>query len=120
MREKSTVYVIDDDQTVCDLLQAWMDLEKIPVQTYLSAREFLANYDLSKLDCLILDVEMPNMSGLELQEYFNRQKITIPIIIMTGYADVSMAVEAMKAGALDFFEKPLIKRFVNKTGKGMY
>ncbi|MCB1762067.1 MAG: response regulator transcription factor [Gammaproteobacteria bacterium] len=76
------------------------------VETYATADEFIQNYYPGRAGCLLLDVRMPGMSGLELQEHFLKHQINIPIIIITGHGDVPMAVRAMKSGAVDFIEKP--------------
>jgi FixJ family two-component response regulator len=106
MQTQSIVHIVDDDEAVSDSIQLFMESANLSVQTYISAYEFLTRYESSKSGCLLLDVRMPNMDGLELQEQLNQQKFTLPIIFMTGHADVPMAVRAMKAGAFDFLEKP--------------
>jgi two-component system response regulator FixJ len=106
MKTQSIVYVVDDDKAVCDSIQLFLESVNLPVQTYTSAREFLARYKPSKSSCLLLDIRMPDIDGFELQEYLSQQKSTLPIIIITGHADVPMAVRTMKAGAFDFIEKP--------------
>jgi FixJ family two-component response regulator len=88
-------------------MQLLMKSANLSVQTYTSAREFLASYEPSKSGCLLVDIEMPDMDGLELQELLNRQKFTLPIIIVAGYSDVSRVKQVMKAGAFDFIEKPI-------------
>jgi FixJ family two-component response regulator len=106
MDEQPTVFVIDDDKAVregiADLVRA-MDLQ---VQAFATAEEFLEANAAGQPGCLVLDVRMPGMSGLELQRRLAEQDIRIPIIIITGHGDVPMAVEAMKDGAIDFIEKP--------------
>jgi RNA polymerase sigma factor (sigma-70 family) len=76
------------------------------VESFASADDFLAHYEPGRPGCLVLDVRMPGMSGLELQEYLASRSIRIPAVIITGHGDVPMAVRAMKAGAVDFIEKP--------------
>lgn len=107
MREPATtVYVIDDDQAVRDSLRLLLKSVGLATQTMDSARKFLAGYQPSQPGCLVLDVRMPDMSGLELQQQLNLRGATIPVIFITGHADVPMAVEAMQHGAFDFLQKP--------------
>lgn len=100
------VFVVDDDEAICQSLSLLIGDIGLEVRTYTSARDFLSEYDPAEPGCLVLDVRLSGMSGLELQSRLKELRISIPIIIMTGYADVPMAVEAMKVGALDFIEKP--------------
>jgi FixJ family two-component response regulator len=79
---------------------------KLNVQTYASAQDFLSDYDPVQPGCLVLDVRMPDISGLQLHEILRQRQIHIPVILITGHGDISMAVHAMKAGAFDFIEKP--------------
>ncbi len=101
-----TVFVIDDDADVRESLHDLLGSVKTPVKSYASATEFLDDYDPSTPGCVLLDVRMPGMSGLELQDKLRQQRIDIPIIIITGHGDVPMALRAMKNGAVDFIEKP--------------
>ena len=101
------VFVVDDDEAVCRSLSVLIEDIGLGVRTFTSAQQFLAEYDSEQPGCLVLDVRMSGMSGLELQSRLKELGFEIPIIIIiTGHADVPMAVEAMKAGALDFIEKP--------------
>lgn len=84
-----------------------IESEQIPVATFASAREFLDNWEPERTGCLIVDIRMPFMSGLELQAELSRRNIRVPMIIVTGFGDVQMAVQAMRKGAFDFFEKPI-------------
>jgi RNA polymerase sigma factor (sigma-70 family) len=102
-----TVFVVDDDAALRNSLCWLIESIQLPVQTFASAAEFLDAYDPEMPGCLVLDVRMPGLSGLELQQRLNEWKITIPVIIITGYGDVPMAVKAIKAGAVDFIEKPV-------------
>lgn len=106
MNTQPTVYIVDDDAAVRKALSFLMEAEGLHAEVYASAEEFLAAVKPASQCCLLLDVRMPGMTGLELQETLKQKQIAIPIIIMTGYADVPMAVQAMKAGAVDFIEKP--------------
>ncbi len=101
-----TVFVVDDDQAMRSSLQWLIESVGLAVESFASADEFLTSYYPGRAGCLLLDVRMPGMSGLELQEYLNAHEIKIPVIIITGHGDVHMAVRAMKRGAIDFIEKP--------------
>ncbi len=101
-----TVYVVDDDEAVRASLRLLLKSLAIPAITHGSGAEFLAQYEPEHPGCIILDVRMPGMSGLELQEELNRRGAVIPIIFITGHGDVPMAVEAMHHGAIDFLQKP--------------
>ncbi len=100
------VYIVDDDEAIRDALRLLMRSANLRVQCCASADEFLAGYKPELPGCLVLDVRMPGMSGLELQRLLKQRHIDIPVVIMTGHGDVSMAVQAMKDGAVDFVEKP--------------
>ncbi|HWI29726.1 MAG TPA: response regulator FixJ [Stellaceae bacterium] len=107
MSEAPRIFVVDDDEAVGDSLQLLLQSAGFPrIVVYASAREFLAEAQPSPGECLLLDVRMPDMDGLELQEELNRRGFKLPVIIMTGHGDVPIAVRAMKAGASDFLEKP--------------
>ena len=101
-----TAFVVDDDEAVRSSLRMLLKSLGIPAVTHGSAAEFLAEYDLEQPGCLILDVRMPGISGLELQDELNRRGAIIPVIFITGHGDVPMAVEAMQHGAVDFLQKP--------------
>jgi len=105
MNEPPVIYIVDDDAGVRESLSALLGTAGFGVRDYSRAREFLADRPW-KRGCLMLDVCMPAMDGLALQEEIVRLGIDLPIVVMTGHGDVSMAVRAMKAGALDFVEKP--------------
>lgn len=106
MHHKSTVFIVDDDPAMRSSLRWLVESVGLHVETYPSAAEFLASYDPARSGCLVLDVRMPGMSGLELQEKLAINHAPIPIIVITGHGDVAMAVRAMKTGAVDFIEKP--------------
>jgi RNA polymerase sigma factor (sigma-70 family) len=106
MAGEPVVFVVDDDQAIRNSLKWLIESVGLLVETYAGANELLRNYYPGRAGCLLLDVRMPGMGGLELQEYLNRHHITLPIIIITGHGDVPMSVRAMKAGAVDFIEKP--------------
>lgn len=101
-----TVFVVDDDEAVRDSLRLLLKSLGLPVVTHGSAAEFLADYDPEQPGCAVLDVRMPEMSGLELQDELNRRGAVIPVIFITGHGDVPMAVETMRRGAFDFLQKP--------------
>jgi two-component system response regulator FixJ len=101
------VHVVDDDGAVRDSLTFLLGSADIGVRTYASAVEFLEHADEAMAPgCILTDIRMPGMSGLELVQEVKRRGLNKPIIVLTGHADVSLAVEAMKAGVLDFIEKP--------------
>ncbi|WP_392537801.1 response regulator transcription factor [Legionella sp. 227] len=102
----TTVFIVDDDPEICKSFRWLFESINLQVQTYETAKDFLDNYK-NQSGCLIIDVRMPVMSGLELLEQLNESKNQLPIIIITGYGDISMAIRAMKAGAEDFILKPV-------------
>ncbi|HEY8508097.1 MAG TPA: response regulator transcription factor [Steroidobacteraceae bacterium] len=101
-----TVFVVDDDAGIREALQSVLETVGFATAAYASAREFLEAYHPSQAGCLLLDIRMPGMSGLELQKQLNARGAVIPVIFVSGHGDISMAVEAMKHGAFDFLEKP--------------
>lgn len=101
------VCIVDNDAAIRDSLSFLIESERIPVATFASSQEFLDTWNSQKTGCLLVDIRMPGMSGLELQAELARQGATVPMIIITGFGDVQMAVQAMKRGAFDFFEKPI-------------
>jgi len=103
---KATVFIVDDDPAVRSSMTWLLESVDLPVKPYASAQEFLDDYDANAPGCLVLDVRLPGMSGLDLQAELVKRHISIPIIIVTGHAEVPMAVRAMKSGAVDFIEKP--------------
>jgi two-component system response regulator FixJ len=100
------VFVVDDDEAVRDALGMLMRSAGMTVETCASASAFLRTYRPDHTGCLVLDIRMPGMSGLDLQDELHRRRIAIPIIFLTGHGDVPMAVRALKKGAVDFIEKP--------------
>ena len=105
-------FVVDDDAAIRTLWHWLMESNGIGVRTFAAARDFLAHYDPGTPGCLVLDLKLPGMSGLELQEHLLRERIDIPIVIVTGHADVPTAVAALKSGAVDLIEKPFSYRDV--------
>jgi two-component system response regulator FixJ len=107
MKEKpATVFVVDDDDAVRTSLRLLLKSVGLPVETFGSAHEFLELFDADRAGCLVLDIRMPGMSGLELQQRLNEMHGIVPIVFITGHGDVPMAVEAMQYGAVDFIQKP--------------
>ena len=103
---KGTVYVVDDDEAVRDSLQWLLEGNDYRVRCFDSAESFLTRFDPREIACLIVDVRMPGMNGLELQDELLRRGCTMPLVFITGHGDVPMAVDTMKKGAIDFIEKP--------------
>jgi two-component system response regulator FixJ len=103
---RSTIFIVDDDAAVRDALKLLLRSVGQAVETFGSAQEFLDAYSEDRAGCLVLDIRMPGMSGLELQQKLNEKHSILPIIFITGHGDVPMAVEAMQAGAVDFIQKP--------------
>ena len=100
------VYVVDDDEAVRDSLSMLLESKAYAVRSFGSAPEFLAAAPSLPVGCLIADIRMPEMDGLELQQHLIDRSLQFPLIVITGHGDVSLAVRAMKAGAVDFIEKP--------------
>jgi FixJ family two-component response regulator len=100
------VFIVDDDEAIRDSLSMLMHSVGLRADCYASAQEFLEAYDPDRPGCLILDVRMPGMSGMDLQERLAAMHSMLPIIFLTGHGDVPMAVHAMQAGAVDFVQKP--------------
>jgi len=107
MPTEPTVYVVDDDPDLCEALRWLIEADELAVETFTSAQDFLDAYDPGRPGCVVLDVRMRGMSGLDLQKYLSTQDFSLPIIILTGHGDVPMAVRAMKTGAVDFLQKPV-------------
>ena len=107
-----TAYVVDDDESIRTLLRWLMESNGVAVRTFATATEFIESYRSGDAGCLVLDLKLPGMSGLELQEYLNSKGIEIPIVFVTGHGDVPAAVSALKGGAVDFIEKPFSHREV--------
>jgi FixJ family two-component response regulator len=100
------VYLVDDDEAVRDSLGLLFKSIGLKHEAYASALDFLERYDARRHSCLVADIRMPGLSGLELQQRLNEQRAEVPIIFITGHGDVPMAVTAMKSGAADFIQKP--------------
>ncbi len=106
MTSEPTVFVVDDDEAVRGGLQRLVEAVGLNVEPYASAQEFLDSYHPEQHGCLVLDIRMPGMGGLDLQEQLAKKGIRLPVIILTGHADVPLAVRALKGGAIDLIEKP--------------
>ena len=106
MTSEATVFVVDDDAAVRDSLKALLESDGLTVEIYGAGQKFLDAHDTDRGGCLLLDIQMPDMNGLELQQKLADNGSSLPIIIITGYGDVPIAVKALKAGAVDFIEKP--------------
>ncbi|WP_415896666.1 response regulator transcription factor [Neptuniibacter sp. QD72_48] len=104
--QKGTVFVVDDDATLRDMIRMMAESDGYEVRDFIDASSFLEAFDAEQPGCLVLDIRMPGMSGLALQDELIKRKALIPIIFITGHGDVEMAVECIQKGALDFLEKP--------------
>jgi len=105
----ASVFIVDDDPAVRDSLTLMIAQEAIPVQTYASAEDFLAGVSADSFGCVIIDIRMPAMDGLQLQEALTKRNILLPIIFLSGHGDIPMSVRAIKAGAVDFLTKPVTR-----------
>lgn len=101
-----TAYVVDDEESIRTLWRWLLESNGIAVQTFATAQNFIDAYRRGDPGCLVLDIRLPGMSGLELQEYLRQRDIAIPIVFVTAHGNVSSAVSALKGGAVDFIEKP--------------
>jgi len=106
MSDEQTVFIVDDDPAVSDSLRALLESDDLTAETYSSAQAFLDSYSGARSGCLLLDVQLPDVDGLKLQQDLAAAHPALPVIIITGHADVPVAVKALKAGAVDFIEKP--------------
>ena len=106
MKSKAIVHIVDDDKAIRDSLEILMKSVGFESKSYDSAEMFLDEADLYAPGCLVVDIRMQGMSGLELQQVLKDKDSKLPVIIITGHGDVPMAVQAMQAGAIDFLEKP--------------
>ena len=106
MSSKPTIHVVDDDEAMRDSLVWLLDDDRYDVRTYASGEDFLERFAPSPPACVILDIRMPGISGVEVHERMARQGVVTPVVFVTGHGDVPMAVDAIKRGAFDFVEKP--------------
>ena len=100
------VAIVDDDESIRAALQGFMKEAGLPAQAFASAEEFLGSGDLSQVGCLVADIRMPGMSGLELQARLNAERHRIPTVFITAHGDESMKMQALRAGAVEFLAKP--------------
>lgn len=115
MDTSETVFVVDDDPAICSSLRFAFRTCALPTETFNSAEDFLAKYDPTRPGCLIVDIRMPGMSGLDLIDELARRKWELPVIVITGYAEVPVAIRALKAGVFDFLEKPYSEQVLIDT-----
>jgi two-component system response regulator FixJ len=113
--EKLYITIVDDDEAICQSLRWLCETISLPVKTYNCPKKYLEHFDPKERGCLIVDVRLPFMSGLELIEYINSKKNHLSIIVITAYGDIPMAVRAMKAGAFDFVLKPFNEQNLLET-----
>jgi FixJ family two-component response regulator len=106
MNPKPTIHVVDDDEAMRDSLVWLLDDDRYEVRTYASGEDFLEQFAPAPPACVILDIRMPGISGVEVHERMARQGMVTPVVFVTGHGDVPMAVDAIKRGAFDFVEKP--------------
>lgn len=115
LRQSATVFAVDDEVFILNALTRVLKHAGLRSKTFGSAEQFLAEHDPGQPGCLLLDVSMPGMTGLELQELLNERQSKLPIIILTGTGSVQMAVDAIKNGAIDFIEKPFDNKNLLKS-----
>jgi two-component system response regulator FixJ len=115
MPPELTVFIVDDDDAVRDSLQVLLESADLPVEVFASPTAFLNSPAPARAGCLLVDVRMPEMDGIAVQERLRAAKSPLPVIVMTGHADVPLAVRAMKAGAVDFIEKPFDDETIIET-----
>ena len=115
--KKGTVYVVDDDEAVRDSLQWLLEGKDYRVRCFDSAESFLSRYDAREVACLIVDIRMGGMTGLELQDRLIERHSPLPIVFITGHGDVPMAVDTMKKGAMDFIQKPFNEEAAGRAGR---
>jgi two-component system, LuxR family, response regulator FixJ len=106
-QERQTVHVIDDDSTVQQAIAIWLSRAGLTAKAYLSAEQFLATYQPSDVECLLLDMRMPGMSGLDLQDILTAHRVHSPLVIISAIGDTATVVRAMHKGAIEFLEKPI-------------
>lgn len=111
---QGTVHVVDDDPAIRAALSASLEVRGLTVENYDSAEAFLKTYEDNHVGCLVLDIRMPGLNGLELQKVLAEKKYMIPIIFVTGHGNVPMSVQALKNGAIDFLEKPYRQEVLQK------
>jgi len=120
MSAQLCVFIVDDDYAVRDGLALVLEVAGLSCQTFESAEHFLQNYSPDQRGCLLLDLNMPGLNGLELQAELIRRNIHLPIIFLTGYGDIPQTVQAIKAGAVDFLTKPMASRDLIKRIQAVF
>jgi len=106
---EATVFIVDDDSAVRDSLMLMIEQEGIRVETYNNGEDFLSDCQNGTYGCAILDIRMPGMDGMQLQQELNRRNIKLPIVFLTGHGDIPLSVKAVKTGAVDFLTKPVTR-----------
>lgn len=106
MSLEPTVFIVDDDQAVCDQLSFTVKSVGLEAKTYLSAEDYLSDFDAAAPGCLVLDIRLAGMSGLDLQRRLAAMEQSPPVVMITGHGDIPMAIEAIRGGVVDFLEKP--------------
>jgi FixJ family two-component response regulator len=104
--ERTIVHVVDDDASMCGALEGLFDTVGLDTQTYAAARDFLATGLVDKPGCIVIDIRLPDINGLDFQAQLTEMGVRLPVVMMTGYGDIPMSVRAMKRGAVDFLPKP--------------
>lgn len=104
---QQTVYIVDDDEAVRDSISLWLQCQKFPVESFSSALSFLSQFSAAQRGCIVSDIRMSGMSGLDLQQQLIQRDCQLPIIFITGHGTVPMAVTAIREGALDYCRKPI-------------
>lgn len=120
MSRKASVFIVDDDDAVRGSLRLLLKSVGLPAIAYASAAEFLLSWQPEQPGCVVLDVRMPGMTGIELQHELNRRGAIIPVIFISGHADIPMAVEAIQHGAFDFLQKPFRdQEFIDRVQRAL-
>ncbi len=105
----ATIFIVDDDPSILDSLSLMIAQENLAVETFADAEAFLAACQPKHLGCAIIDIRMPGMDGMQLQQELSKRNILLPVIFLTGHGDIPMSVRAIKAGAVDFLTKPVTR-----------
>lgn len=118
--EQARVWVVDDEAGIREMLGLMLTSAGYQCQSFANAADFLAHFDDQAVDCIVLDIRMPGMSGTLLQQKLQEQKVTVPVVFISGHGDIAMAVEAIKNGAFDFIEKPFREEtLLTKVGEAV-
>jgi two-component system, LuxR family, response regulator FixJ len=112
---RQVVHVIDDDETVQDIVELWLRRVGLEIRPYLSAEEFRTGYHPAEVECVLLDLQLQGMSGLDLQAALNLRHFQTPLVVISAVADTPSVVSAMRGGAIDFLEKPLDEETLVRT-----